>query len=1131
MRKYYLLLVCILSLGYIDTSFAQGAPQLQWVLNAANDANTPWGGSSVGASIAVDASGNRYVTGYFTDIADFDPSSGIANLTAIGTGDIFIAKYDSSGNYLWAKAIGGAYGDIGRSIALNNSGEVYVTGFFWQTADFDPSGATANLTSAGGSDAFVAKYDTNGNYLWAKAMGGASQDLAYSLVINSGGEVYVAGSFEGTSDFDPSAATNNITSAGNNDIFIAKYDTNGNCLWAKAMGGTSRDEAMAIALDGSGQIHITGYTGGGDFDPSVAVTNLSPTGETDIFIAKYDSNGNYIWAKSITSGISSQVGTSIVVKSDGNVYVTGYFSGWADFDPSTNTAYLYSKSDSQDVFIAGYSSNGDYLWAKAMGGTGIDEGHSIALDQYGDLWVAGDFSGTADFNPSSLTTNLVSNGDSDLFIAKYLTMDSRGGELVFARKRGGSKRDSAGCIVLKNNGNDHNVYVTGSFQETVAFNPPNSNLTAGTGASNCFIGHYFNSAGGFIDYRDAQAIGGYPNQSPRESGKSVATDSFGNVYVVGTFSGTADFDRSAATVTLTAAGGGDMFLAKYDSNGNYLWAKAIGGASKYETPMSIAVNTVGEVIIGGFFYDTTDFDPSAATANLTSQGDSDVFIAKYDSNGNYLWAKSMGGTGYEYSFNMVLNNSGQIHIIGELDSQSADFDPSGATAIISAINNTDGSQSADLYIAKYDTNGNYLWAKVLGGDQSGSMGFESKLVVNSSGEVYIGGGFSGTVDFDPSTATANLTSVDNSWDMFIAKYDSYGSYLWAKTMGGEGKHDIVKTIAVSSSGDLFVIGAFGSTVDFDPSAATVNLTATGETSNLFIAKYGSNGNYIWAKATGVIDNVWGLNPSSIALSSNDDMYIGGVFQGTGDFDPSAAVANLTSAGGNDMYVAKYDSNGNYLWAKAMGSAADDNVNSITLNSNGELYATGSFQNTVDFESVNTCNDSLTAMSEDMFLAKYGNGTCIFAVSPTVTQVGATLTVNSTADTYQWIDCDNGNAPIPGATGQSFTPAVSGNYAVVLTVGSTQVTSHCSRLLGVNDEEMASVMLYPNPTTGNFTISWAGELESAEIVVTDIMGKTIKTMQCQGQQEARLSLDGAANGIYFVRLQSGQKTKQFKLIKK
>ncbi|UOK42814.1 MULTISPECIES: T9SS type A sorting domain-containing protein [Flavobacterium] len=597
-------------------------------------------------------------------------------------------------------------------------------------------------------------------------------------------------------------------------------------------------------------------------------------------------------------------------------------------------------------------------------------------------------------------------------------------------------------------------------------------------------------------------------------GRSVATDTFGNVYVAGEFFGTADFDPSAAIATLTSTGTDDIFIAKYDGNGNYLWAKAIGGAGE-DWVSSLLVNSSGGLHITGHFEGTADFDPSSATANLTCVYDSDLYIAKYDNNGNYLWAKSMGGadSNYEYPLAFAISNSGELCVAGRFNGLT-DFDPSGNTV------NLNGGDD-DTFIAKYDANGNYLWAKHIAGNGTSEP---TSLVLNSIGELYVTGRFNDTFDFDPSVGVVNLVGTN---DFFIAKYDSNGNYLWAKGIGGPSG-DIGYSIALNNNGDIYVTGAFRSTVDFDPSAGIANLSSAGA-GDIFIAKYDSNGNYLSAKAMGGTNGEAGR---TIRLNSSGELYLIGNFFGTADFDPSAGIANLSSAGAGDVFMAKYDSNGNYLWAKAVGGIGNEVPWFSALNNNGDLYVTGYFDATADFDPSISCG-TLTSMNDyDFFLAKYTNDACTAVTAPTVMQTGNTLTVNSTADAYQWIDCNNGNNSVQGATNQSFTPAVNGNYAVVLTTRCCQSTSACQTVvLGVNDEEMALVTLYPNPTTGNFTISWAGELESAEIVVTDIMGKTIKTMQCEGQQEARLSLDGAANGIYFVRLQSGQKTKQFKLIKK
>ncbi len=178
--------------------------------------------SDYGMSIAVDAAENVYTSGYFWLTADFDPGAGTFNLTPAGSADIFVSKLDASGNFVWAKNMGGTNFDRGTNIGVDNSGNVYTTGTFEGTSDFDPGAGVVNLTSAGNNDIFISKLDASGNFVWAKRMGGTSSDGVSSIAIDSSGNIYTTGSFEGTADFDPGAGVVNLTSVGNNDIFVSK---------------------------------------------------------------------------------------------------------------------------------------------------------------------------------------------------------------------------------------------------------------------------------------------------------------------------------------------------------------------------------------------------------------------------------------------------------------------------------------------------------------------------------------------------------------------------------------------------------------------------------------------------------------------------------------------------------------------------------------------------------------------------------------------------------------------------------------------------------------------------------------------------------------------------------------------
>ncbi|SVE51796.1 uncharacterized protein METZ01_LOCUS504650, partial [marine metagenome] len=195
-----------------------------------------FGGTSTESGYgAVDSSGNVYTTGTFRNTVDFDPGAGTANLTSNGIYDVFVSKLDSSGNYVWAKSFGGTNSDVGRSVAVDSSGNVYTTGYFKSTpGDFDPGSGTANLTSNGVHDVFVSKLDSSGNYVWAKSFGGSGHDYGHSVAVDSSGNVYTTGFFNGTVDFDPGAGTAENTSTGGIDVFVSKLDSSGDYVWAKS---------------------------------------------------------------------------------------------------------------------------------------------------------------------------------------------------------------------------------------------------------------------------------------------------------------------------------------------------------------------------------------------------------------------------------------------------------------------------------------------------------------------------------------------------------------------------------------------------------------------------------------------------------------------------------------------------------------------------------------------------------------------------------------------------------------------------------------------------------------------------------------------------------------------------------
>jgi len=466
-------------------------------------------------------------------------------------------------NFGWAKSMGGANNDQGYSIATDPSGNVYTTGTFEGTADFDPGAGIFNLVSAGGRDIFVQKLDPLGNLVWAKSMGGANNEVGNGIAVDGSGNVYTTGYFEGTADFDPNGGVINLTPAGGSlaDIFVSKLDVSGNFVWAKQMGGTSGDLGQGIAVDGSGNVYTTGYyySNDADFDPNGGVAGLPLVGIQDIFVSKLDANGNFVWIKGMGSS-SNDWGYAITTDGSGNVYTTGFFNNTADFDPSGGIANLTSAGD-YDVFVQKLDASGNFVWAKRMGGTDSDQGFGITVDFFGNIYTTGSFRSTADFDPSGGIANLTSAGITDIFISKLDLF----GNFVSAQQIGGTSGDTGYGITSFGSVGD--IYLTGQFVGIVDFDPNGGVLNLDDTNGNTFV-MKLNSAGNLAWARNMGFGVGY----------SVAAHVSGAVYTTGGFQGSADFDPNAGIFNLVSQGSGDVFISKlvppitnYTTMGDVVW--------------------------------------------------------------------------------------------------------------------------------------------------------------------------------------------------------------------------------------------------------------------------------------------------------------------------------------------------------------------------------------------------------------------------------------------------------------------------------------------------------------------------------------------------------------------------------
>ena len=476
----------------------------------------------------------------------------------------FLCLSTKAQTYQWAKKIGGPLAIQINAMTTDNQGNIFVAGFFNESMDFDPGPGIDLHTSAGGDDIFFAKYDSSGNLLWAKSLPGdafsyiGKNDRATKIEVDAEGYVYIVGTFATFVDFDPGPGTAVLSQTYNptaNNLFVAKYNASGNYIWAKNFGRKSfTDDRVVIKIDdASANIYLSGFfTGTADFDPGVGVTALTSTGQ-DIYIAKYDNAGNYVWAKDIGgAGVTSSAKTLAINKNSlGNIIIAGTFGGFVDFDPSAANAVL--NGNGGNSFFAEYNPSGNYVRAKSFEG-GNSTIFDIVLDTSDNIYIAGNLQGTADFDPSTSTAELTSSF-TDNFFAKFDAV----GNYLFAKK-----------------------------------------LPGDTGYTNAVE----------------------PN---------IAIDSYRNIYVSGYFTGTSgDFDPGVGIANLTnvSSVSRTIFFGKYDVLGNYQWANKIGNHPGSGNVFASKINNLNELLIAGTFSGTTDFNPGSPVNNLLDSG---AFIAKYTS--------------------------------------------------------------------------------------------------------------------------------------------------------------------------------------------------------------------------------------------------------------------------------------------------------------------------------------------------------------------------------------------------------------------------------------------------------------------------------------------------------------------
>lgn len=420
-------------------------------------------GTDVGLSVAVDSASNVLVTGSFNGAVDF--GGGLLSAPSVNP-EMFIVKFDASGNHVWSQRFGAGGVDQGLSIVVDSTDNVLVTGSIEGTVDF----GGGPLAALGDTDMFVVKFDASGAHQWSQRFGDASNDAAgHSVAVDSANNVVVTGSFEGTVDFGGGPLTTaGVIPGFSRDIVLVKFDATGAHQWSQHFGNNNSDVGDHVVVDHADNVVVTvRVVGAVDFGGG-----LPFGGGTARFVVKYDSSGAYQWEKGFGASSTSEEGFSVAVDSANNLLMTGFFNGSINLGGGS-----LSSAGGTDIFVTKFDASGVHQWSLQFGSTSSDEGHGIAVDSANNVLVTGFFSGTVDFGGGALLT---SAGNRDVFVAKY----DMSGSHQWAQRIGGGNFDKGHHIAVDSSGQS---VVTGSFQATmfVGGNP----LTS-AGAEDIFIAQF-----------------------------------------------------------------------------------------------------------------------------------------------------------------------------------------------------------------------------------------------------------------------------------------------------------------------------------------------------------------------------------------------------------------------------------------------------------------------------------------------------------------------------------------------------------------------------------------------------------------------------------------------------------------
>jgi hypothetical protein len=824
-------------------------------------------GVEIPKDITVDATGNYYITGSYTGSATF----GAVTLANTGESDIFIVKYDSNGNVLWAQKYGDTKNDQGNSIAVDSNGNCYIGGYTQYTLNY--------------RQIFYAKYNSLGVVQWTKADGGYYNNISSvengvnAISFDSFGNTYLTGYYRNSS-------TSGVA-------FVRKCDPSGNTVWSKYR--TEYSIGNDIVADNVGNSYVTGFSSSNGYD---------------IFVTKYDAAGQIIWTQT-AGGIDKDYGDGIAIDADGNCYVSGRFQQDVTFGP---IAISNLNSGVSDAFVAKYDNLGDIVWVQQTGESGEDAASKIGIDAAGNCYINGYYTTNSTFGSTILSGmtrqpfmakigNYVEGSETITTLplashnynaggaisvpfstkgnfpvgTKYtVELSDPSGSFFYPKYIGVGTTSPISCVIpsLTIPASEYRIRVTSTTPEVLGTDNGSAITVNG------------NSQLTTPDWSWATNIDGSTSVATTDDG-SIFTDTAGNSYIVNQISS-------------------HVNIKKYDAAGTLVWDHIGSSGSGVEIPTDITVDSNGNYYITGSYTGSATF----GTTTLANTGESDIFIVKYDSNGNVLWAQKYGDTKNDQGNSIAVDSNGNCYI-GGYTQYTLNY--------------------RQIFYAKYDSLGVVQWTKADGGYYNNILSVENgvnAISVDSFGNTYFTGFY----------RNSSTTGV-----VFVRKCDPSGNTVWSKY---RTEYSIGNDIVTDNAGNSYVTGTYSSSVGGY---------------NIFTTKYNAAGVVIWEQDGIGLDADYG---TGVALDANGNCFVTGRFQHNTDF--STLNISNTSSGISDVFVAKYDNTGNIAWLQQAGESGEDAGSKIGVDADGNCYINGYYTT-----STNCGTTTLNGVTRNPFLAKIG----------------------------------------------------------------------------------------------------------------------------------------------------------------